>query len=783
MQKSIGLVAAFIMLFSFAAIAQKDNGTIKGFVYDKRTGEPLQYTNVMVVNAKTGVQTDVNGYFSISLASGSYTLLTTGLGYDSSIITVNLLPNAIVTKKILLSQRGVGLEEVKISGRKTDKITRINTGVVNITPRELKLLPSAGGEPDLAQYLQVIPGVVFTGDQGGQLYIRGGSPAQTGIYLDGVTIYSPFHSIGLYSVFETEAIRNVDVYTAGFSAQYGNRTSAIIDVHTKDGNKNEISGIVSVSPIMTRFLLDGPLVRSKKDNGAGITYLVTAKSSYLDQSSKTLYSGLGETFARGLPYKFTDVYGKLTFSGDNGSKLNVFGFNFDDQAKLLNDSTNPANPILADYHWQARGAGATFVVSPGNSSALIDGKIAFSNYNISLNNEQAAIPADTLPRTSQINGFEAAINFTYFLQDYSQLKYGIEVSGAHTALNYYSAEGISTTENRQSTLAALYFLYRHNFNSKFILEPSIRFQYYSELNKLSPEPRLGMKYNLSDNVRLKVAGGIYSQNIISTKSDQDIVNLFTGFLLSPDQEITDAHGNVVKSNLQTAYHGVGGIEVDVQKVEFNLEPWVKYFGQVDELNRNKQYVGQPDFIAATGIANGVDLSAKYNTQHIYLWAALGYQNVKYTSVDSKGQIQTYPTPFDTRFNANAVAAYTFGKKKNWDISARYNIHAPFPFTQTQGFYENINPVQNGIGTNVMQQNGNIGLIYADQINGGRLSWYHRLDISIKKHFFISKKSSLDATFAVVNVYDRNNIFYVNRISNVKVYQLPLFPSINLTWNF
>jgi hypothetical protein len=667
------------------------------------------------------------------------------------------------------------LKEVEVSGRKTEKVTHINTGVTTVTPRELKLLPSSGGEPDLAQYLQVIPGVVFTGDQGGQLYIRGGSPAQTGIYLDGVTIYNPFHSIGLFSVFETEAIRNVDVYTAGFGAQYGNRTSAIVDIHTKDGNKNNLSGIVSASPIMSRIMLEGPLVKSKTTDGAGISFLVTGKQSYLDQTSKSLYGGFGEPFTSGLPYKFRDIYGKVTFSGDNGSKLNVFGFNFDDQANLLNDSTHTQ---IAKYHWQATGGGATFVVSPANTSALIDGKFAYSNYNISLDQEH--VLSDTLPRTSHIGGFEAAINFTYFLPDYSQLKYGVEVSGMNTSLSYYSGNGIGTTEDRQSTMAALYFLYRKNFGGKFIFEPSLRVQYYSELNKLSPEPRIGMKYNISDNVRLKAATGIYSQNIISTKSDQDIVNLFAGFLLSPDQQIKDPNGNVVKSNLQTAYHGVGGVEIDIQRVELNVEPWIKYFGQVDELNRYKQFASDADFVAATGLAKGMDLSGKYSHDRVYLWGALGYQEVSYTSIDSKGQKQIYPTPFDSRFSANAVASYTLGKKKDWDVSGRFNLHSPFPFTQTQGFYES-NPLS--INSDPNRSNGTVGVLYADKINGGRLSYYHRLDISVKKKFELKNKTHLDVTLALTNAYDRNNIFYVNRVTNVKVYQLPLFPSLNLTWNF
>jgi len=778
MRKSICLVAAFIFLLPFLAGAQSTNGTIKGFVYDKKTGEPMIYTNVSVVNAKTGVQTDVNGYFSISLAPGSYTLLVTSVGYDSSVTNVNLLAETIVTKNLFLNRKEIEMKGVEISGRKTEKITRINTGVTTVTPRQLKMLPSSGGEPDLAQYLQVIPGVVFTGDQGGQLYIRGGSPSQVGIYLDGVTIYNPFHSIGLFSVFETEAIRNVDVYTAGFSAQYGNRTAAIVDVHTRDGNKNRTSGLVSTSPIMTRAMLEGPLLRSKKDNGAGITYLLTAKQSYLSETSKAIYGGLGEPFSSGLPFEFRDLYGKVTFNGDNGSKLNLFGFSFDDRANLLDDSTGSK---IADYKWKTTGGGATFVVSPSSTSALIDGKFAYSKYNIQL--DKLSTGTDTLPRTSEIGGFEAAINFTYFLPNYSQLKYGVEINGMNTSLSYYSGAGIATTQDRQSTIASLYFMYRQNINSKLIFEPSLRFQYYSEINRFSPEPRLGLKYNASNSVRIKAAGGVYSQNIVSTKSDIDIVNLFSGFLLSPDQQIRNPDGELVKSNLQKSYHGVAGVEIDINRVELNVEPWIKYFGQVNELNRNKTKTQDPDFVASTGLASGIDISAKYSKDRVYLWAAMGYQMVNYTGIDAKGNKQTYPTPFDTRFNANIVASYTAGRKKDWDISTRFNIRAPFPFTQTQGFYQNDDLTVGGLGSNTLTPNGTIGIVFANQINGGRLSYFHRLDFSVKKQFVLSERSKLDATFAITNVYNRQNIFYVDRITNVKKYQLPFFPSFNLTWSF
>ena len=114
--------------------------------------------------------------------------------------------------------------------------------------------------------MQVIPGVVFTGDQGGQLYIRGGSPIQNKVLLDGMIIYSPFHSIGLFSVFDTDVIRNTDVYTGGFSAEYGGRVSSIMDIKTIDGNKKELGGQLSANTFGSKLFLEGPLSKSEKSS-------------------------------------------------------------------------------------------------------------------------------------------------------------------------------------------------------------------------------------------------------------------------------------------------------------------------------------------------------------------------------------------------------------------------------------------------------------------------------------------------------------------------------------
>ncbi len=793
--KNFGLLAITVLILSASSYAQSGTGIVKGFVYDKASGEPMIFTNVLLQGTKMGAQTDVDGYFTISqVPEGTYTLITTLIGYDTFKASITVKNGSIVTKKIFLSQKDTELQGVEITARKTEKVTQINAGTITVTPREMKMLPSTGGEPDIAQYLQVVPGVIFTGDQGGQLYIRGGSPTQTGILLDGITIYNPFHSIGLYSVFETDAIRNVEIQTAGFNAQYGNRTSAIVDITTKDGNKNRHAGKVSLSPIMARAMLEGPIVKAKREGGASSTFLLSVKHSYLDKTSKSLYGSLGEPFKSGLPYSFTDVYGKVTINADNGSKLNLFGFNFDDKAKSINPNTKLAN---AEFNWQATGGGATFVITPGTSSALINGRFAYSRYNIS------ASEITFRNRSSSIEGFEGGIDFTYFFKGYSQLKYGFEVSGLYTRLDYQNTLGLSTNLDRRNTLGSLFAVYRKNFGEKLILEPGFRMQYYSSLDVFTPEPRIGLKFNATPNVRFKAAGGLYSQNILSTKSDRDIVNFFSGFVLSPDQAINNTDNERVKSNLQRAYHALAGIEVDIQNVELNLEPWYKNFYQNIELSRIKVNVQDPDFTSGTGEAYGIDLSARYNMKRIYLWGVVSYQQVKYKTLVLDGnkvttvrnpvtgetglvgvtEVATYPPPFDRRWNINLLGSYTAGKKRDWEISARFNMGSPFPFTQTQGFYEENNIQQNGIATNYLSQNGQIGILYANEINGGRLSYYHRFDLSARKRFDLSKNSNIETTLSLTNVYNRNNIFYIERIDNTRVFQLPLFPSLNATWNF
>ena len=158
--------------------------------------------------------------------------------------------------------------------------------------------------------------------------------------MDGLTIYNPFHSIGLFSTFETEAIRNVDVLTGAFGAEHGGRISAVVDINTREGSTKRLGGQVSLSPFLGKVLVEGPLVKSEK--GGNLTFMLTGKKSIIQDVSRSIYSYAVDIDSVGLPYDFTDTYGKLSYITPNGSKFNFFGFNFDD---TFND------PAVAKIDW------------------------------------------------------------------------------------------------------------------------------------------------------------------------------------------------------------------------------------------------------------------------------------------------------------------------------------------------------------------------------------------------------------------------------------------------
>jgi len=760
----------FIFIFCIASqFVHAQTGSVRGFVYDKETGEPCIFTNVYLKGTKYGAATDVDGYFNMTrIKPGAYVLAVSYLGYDSLSVSIKIEADRIITKKLYIKKSAIMLEESVVSAERQEMKTEIRTSIVKVTPKEIKQIPTVGSEPDLAQYLQVLPGVIFTGDQGGQLYIRGGPPIQNKVLLDGMVIYNPFHSIGLFSVFDSDILRNADIYTGGFGAEFGGRISSIMDIATRDGNKRRQTGKISTSTFGSKLLIEGPLQKAKENSDGSISYILSGKTSYLEQSSKYLYTYID---TGGLPFNFTDLYAKVSFNAKNGSKANFFGFNFSDRVRYQ---------AVSDLNWNSYGIGSNFLVVPTGSPVLIKANMSYSKYLITLEEY------DQYPRQSAINGFNFGLTFVYFLGK-NELNYGLETLGFKTDFNFYNYVGRHLSQEENTTELAGFIKYKQTIG-KLLLEPGFRIQWYASLSAVSPEPRLGLKYNLTDKLRLKFAGGLYSQNLIAANSDRDVVNLFYGFLSGSEDLPKEFDGKTVKTKLQKSQHAIFGFEYDLtNKINVNVESYIKDNIQLSNINRNKIYEDnadnadkpdylKKDYIIETGSAYGVDFLLKYDYKRTYFWAvySLGYV----TRYD--GTMDYYPH-FDRRHNVNLVASRIFGADMNWEFSTRWNLGSGFPFTQTLGFYEQV-PFEDGISTDYTYINGVLGVIYAG-LNEGRLPYYHRLDMTVKRKFYLSTNSVLEATVSVTNIYNRSNIFYFDRIKHERVDQLPFMPSAGLSLTF
>jgi len=783
-------VASLLLFFPLLVFSQNQKVLVKGTVNDNRNNPAIAsitFTGPTLKDGFTGALTDEEqGSFGIELPPGTYEMKITHQGSREYVDTITLeLGKPINLGVISLEDAPIELIGFELKDN-TNKVNS-NVSVITITKEDIQRIPATMGEADIVGALLVTPGVVSSGDQGGQLYIRGGPPIQNKVIMDGAIIYNPFHSIGILSVFDTDLIRSADIYTGGFGAQYGGRISSIMDIHMRDGNRKKFSGKIGATPISSKLILEGPLKKQKETGGSSASFLLNARGSFLEYSSRVFYPYANVTntnaLTTGLPYNFWDIYGKVSVNaGDEGSKVNLFGFSH-------NDFVNFSD--ITKLNWSSAGGGLNFVVVPGNANVRIDGVFAYSNYNIKMVEANEL----NLKRESTVNGFNFNLNFHQFFGN-NKVTYGLEGVGTFTNLTYDTPYSTRLENDNNTTEIAAFVKAKIN-KWGFVFEPSFRLHYYASLGEVSPEPRISIKYNARDWWRIKLAGGLYTQNLVAANSDRDVVNLFYGFLSGVENIPEKFRGEKVSSRLSRSQHGILGMEFDLGKyVDLNIEGYYMNFSQLLNVNRNKQYNegtqpnGTPDYLVSdviveNGYATGFDATLKFEykvkNHNFYIWMVYSFLKTERTD-----ELMTYTPHFARQHNVNMLGAYNWGKNRDWEVSVRWNLGSGFPFTQTQGFYEFLDFGQ-GINTDYTTANGTLGLEYAGA-NSGQLPWYHRLDINLKKIFtFKNKKDQqvgrLELNVGGSNLYNRKNIFYLDRVTFQKIYQLPIIYNVGATFEW
>ena len=470
---------------------QSTKSDIRGFVYDGDNGDRSVASVITAVKDKSdgtvvrSILSDNDGYYALTgLTPGDYWVRVSHAGFDTLYEKVKVFAD-INTKKDFYLQHISSMEAVEISVK--GKARDAQVGVTNIEARAIYKMPAVGAEPDILQYLQILPGVVFSGDQGGQLYIRGGSPIMNKVMMDGLTIYNPFHSIGLFSVFETDLIQTADVYSAGFGSEYGGRVSAVVDIKTRDGNRKRMAGKVGLTTFTSKLLLESPLRKyqqGKNNSSIAISY----KNSFLRESSRLLYNYANPDK---LPYNFGDLFVKMSFNSANGGYTKLYGFRFSD---------NVAFPGSTRYGWTSTGLGGKFLVVPEQAKTRVDGFFLWSQYSIEQKEQ------DAKPRNSSIGGFNLGMNFSYnFKRD--DLKWGIELNGFQTNFQLYNANDRKINQLESTTEINSFGNYRV-VRKKLICNIGLRNQYYASLGNGSLEPRFQLRYMPLKSIGIKFAVGM-----------------------------------------------------------------------------------------------------------------------------------------------------------------------------------------------------------------------------------------------------------------------------------
>ncbi|MEO0070316.1 MAG: carboxypeptidase-like regulatory domain-containing protein, partial [candidate division WOR-3 bacterium] len=334
--------ASLFTVILFSSVSAR-TGAVNGFVRDSLSGEPLAYANVEIKGTGLGATTNAKGYFYLGdVPAGSYQIEVSYIGYATHSERITVADGRLTSLNIELKPAPFELGEVKVTAERARFEREVEISTKRMDTKQLVLVPKLGGEVDIFRTVQLLPGVITVSDFSNKLYIRGGSPDQNLILLDGITVYNPSHLFGIFSPFVPEAVADVTLLAGGFPAQFGSRLSSVLDVTTREGNSKRYTGEGSVSMIAAKGIFEGPIPKG--------SILFAARRTYLPDVLLTLFG------AEGLGYYFYDLMGKANYSLNENHRLSFAGLGAEDVLSFWNPEQPDAFNVRMS--WGNRGVSA-----------------------------------------------------------------------------------------------------------------------------------------------------------------------------------------------------------------------------------------------------------------------------------------------------------------------------------------------------------------------------------------------------------------------------------------
>ncbi|MBM4170784.1 MAG: TonB-dependent receptor [Ignavibacteria bacterium] len=755
--------------------------TINGFVYDSSNGEALIGANIYLKELKIGSSSNVSGFFVIpNVKPSNYTLLVSYVGYKTFSQEITLVTNEVKRINVYLNQEAILESEVVViadSIKIIDKLFNKPVSRIDLSPVQISKVPQVI-ESDLLRTLQSLPGIVPLSDFSSAIYVRGGTPDQNLFLVDGTDVYNPEHAFGLFSTFNTDAIKNVEVYKGGFGAEYGGRLSSVINITNNDGNRNNFEGKAALSLLSLNATLQTPIGKIGSLSGS-------LRRTYIDQTLAKIIDDVPD-------YYFLDGNVKAFFDIDQSNKLSISYFGSLDNLDFVLDKDR-IESIGFDYIWgnQTGSINWRTILSPkifGNfwlTGSKFFSDFDFDNFEL---REENKISDVTL---------KGAID--YFFSENLEFKFGFEQKNVSGSLKQNtSAARVDVSKHRK--LFSLYFISYWKPNPLWNIETGIRAEYFdSDKDYRNIDPRMTIKYKLTESSNLKFSTGLFTQY-----ANRIPRLFFVSVWTSADENYQGS----------TASHFILGYQKALPyKTELEIEFYYKSYKNIYSYNHtfladvstnNYSEDNLPLFNSSKGLFNrgngtslGLELLFRKDSGAITGWAAYSYANTKYElEMINKGisfpprHDRTHTINIVTNIDISNIENEFLGKPfikpdKNWTLGFSFTYYSGQPITLPSSVYV-INSFPDWVG------NQKSIAIYPSSINEFRLPYYARLDFSLTYNIHY-EGWTLSPYLQIFNLLNRKNVWFIEyeneiklgtvtqKVSNVSMF--PLLPSIGVQCKF
>lgn len=754
------LICSAGVQFSFA-----QTYTISGHIADESSGEQLMGATVWCADQSVGAGTNTFGFYSLTLVEGMYDLVVSFTGYAPRKFEINL--NQDIKFDIALSP-GVAISEAVVTGETYNRIEdQVQMSKMEIPIDQIKRLPAIGGEVDLMKSLQLLPGVQSGGEGTSGLYVRGGSPDQNLMLLDGVPLYSVSHLFGFFSVFNADAVRNMTITKGGYPARYGGRLSSIVDISMKDGNMKSFHGTSTVSILSSKLTLEGPLVKDKA------SFMISGRRTYIDLLLNPIISSInvGDSDVTTDPrYFFYDFNGKVNWKVGSRDRLYFSIFNGRDDFGLASTETFGTSSSSIDFGlaWTNSVAAARwnhewgprmfsnvmltrsqyeFRTGVEFSELELNADSAGSNfqfasiYQSGIEDYTARVDFDFTPNPQHFIRFGASTIRHQFNPGATtlQLDFGAEFPPLDTVLG---SAGVSSFES------AAYIEDEFQPYERLKLNIGLHGSILDVQDKVytSLQPRLALNYQLPYGTALKASFATMTQ----------FVNLLTneGLALPTDLWVPSTAAITPQQSWQVA----AGLAQSFDDFEISLEG---YYKKMDGLLSYREGAGftsglnenwEDQVTQGEGNSYGGEFLIQKKTGRTTGWIGytLSWSNRRFDEVNSG---QWFPFTYDRRHDASIVILHRLSDQ--WDLSATWVYGTGRALTLSESRFRTFIP--SNFGGNTMDLQG-LNIEVPSTKNGYRTSPYHRGDISVTK----SKKrehTERSWIFSCYNVYNNLNPFF------------------------